>query len=133
MVENDYVMRIIHEAVRMLLRLLFHVDEEKDEELRFASVELEMNYKRFKLLASEGKINEAENLLWETLDGVNQENFQAAILFYDYINTFTEEQLEQAEFSREEISEGILEAAKLYGYDGMVQAILGAAEQDKCV
>ena len=47
-----------------------------------------------------------------------------AILFYDYLNTFSEEQLDAAGYSREEIDEGILTAAKLYGYEGMVGALL---------
>ena len=34
------------------------------------------------------------------------------------------EQLEQGDYSREEISQGLLAAAKQYGYDGMVGALL---------
>ena len=36
----------------------------------------------------------------------------------------TDEQLEQGDYSREEISQGLLAAAKQYGYDGMVGALL---------
>lgn len=124
MVKEDYIMRIIHEAVRTLLKLLFHIDEEKEDEIEFESLEAETRYRRLKLLADEGQINEAENELSEFLDGENREAFQMAIMFYDYINTFEDEKLERAGYSREEINEGILTAAKLYGYDGMVGALL---------
>lgn len=124
MVKEDYIMRIIHEAVRTLLKLLFHIDEEKEDEIEFESLEAETRYRRLKLLADEGQINEAENELSEFLDGENREAFQMAIMFYDYINTFEDEKLERAGYSREEINEGILTVAKLYGYDGMVGALL---------
>ena len=32
MVENDYIMRLTHEMVRTWLKLLFGIDEEKEEE-----------------------------------------------------------------------------------------------------
>ena len=117
-------MRIIHEAVRTLLKLLFNIDEEKEDEIEFEDTDLEKTYRRLKLLAGEGKINEAENLLSDFLDGSDREAFKMAILFYDYLNTFSEEQLDAAGYSREEIDEGILTAAKLYGYEGMVGALL---------
>lgn len=124
MIKEDYIMRIIHEAVRMLLKLLFQIEEEREEEITFASIEMETHYRRLRQLAGEGRINEAENRLFELLDGENQEAFQAALLFYDYLNTFSDEKLEQADYSREEIQEGVLEAAKCYGYDGMMAALL---------
>lgn len=124
MVKEDYIMRIIHEAVRTLLKLLFNIDEEKEDEIEFEDTDLEKTYRRLKLLAREGKINEAENLLSDFLDGSDREAFKMAFLFYDYLNTFSEEQLDAAGYSREEIDEGILMAAKLYGYEGMVGALL---------
>lgn len=124
MVREDYIMRLIHESVRTLLKLLFNIDEVKEEEIEFESMELETIYRKLKLLAVNGNINEAENQLSELLDGENQEIFKMAILFYDYINTFEDEKLERAGYSREEIDEGILMAARIYGYDGMVGALL---------
>lgn len=124
MIREDYVMRIIHEAVRMLLKLIFNIDEEKEEEIEFESLEHEKIYRELKLLANECRINEAENRLSDLLDGEDREAFKMAILFYDYINEFNEEKLDNAGYSREEITDGILSAAKLYGYDGMVGALL---------
>lgn len=124
MIKEDYIMRIIHEAVRTLLKLLFGIEEEKEEELAFSDAVMEEKYRRLCELAARGKINEAENQLWEQLDGTDQEDFKMAILFYEYLNNLTDEELEQADYSREEISQGLLAAAKQYGYDGMVGALL---------
>ena len=65
MVENDYYMRIIHEMVRMWLKLLFNIDELKEEEIIFEEKENEDLYRRLRLMAADGKVNEAENLLCE--------------------------------------------------------------------
>lgn len=124
MIREDYIMRIIHEAVRTLLKLLFGIEEKKEEEIAFSDAVMEEKYRRLCGLAAQGKINEAENQLWEQLDGTDQEDFKMAILFYEYLNNLTDEQLEQADYSREEISQGLLAAAKQYGYDGMVGALL---------
>lgn len=32
-IEQDYVIRLIHEVVRALLKLLFNIDESKEEEI----------------------------------------------------------------------------------------------------
>ncbi len=124
MIREDYIMRIIHEAVRTLLKLLFGIEEEKEEEIVFSDAVTAEKYKRLCQLARQGQINQAENQLWEQLDGADQEDFKMAILFYEYLNQMTDEQLEQGDYSREEISQGLLAAAKQYGYDGMVGALL---------
>ena len=124
MIREDYIMRIIHEAVRTLLKLLFGIEEEKEEEIVLSDAVTAEKYKRLCQLARQGQINQAENQLWEQLDGADQEDFKMAILFYEYLNQMTDEQLEQGDYSREEISQGLLAAAKPYGYDGMVGALL---------
>ena len=124
MVKEDYIVRIIHEAVRTLLKLIFGIDEAKQEEITFSSAEAGEKYLRLKRLAEEGSINQAENLLTDWMDGQDRDFFQMALLFYDYLGTFEEERLEEAGYSREEITDGILAAAKLYGYDGMAEALL---------
>lgn len=124
MVKEDYMMRIIHEAVRTLIKLIFGIDEEKPEEVEFESMDMEISYRKLKELADAGKINEAENQLSDLLDGLDREYFKMAILSYDHLNTFEEEELENAGYSREEINEGLLTAARIYGYDGMVGALL---------
>ncbi len=124
MVKEDYIMRLIHEAVRTLLKLLFGIEEQKKEEFEFADAKMEELYRRLKQMAHKGQINEAENLLSEVLDKEQKEGFALALFFYVELNDLEEEALEQAGFSREEIQEGILAAARLYGYDGMVSALL---------
>ena len=68
MVEKDYIMRIIHEMVRTVLKLIFHIEEGTEEELVFAEGANRDFYQQLCLLAEEGKINQAENMLYEKLE-----------------------------------------------------------------
>ena len=117
MVEKDYIMRLIHELIMMILRLIFH-QEVEDPVLAIKDETVKKQYLSYVALADQGQINEAENQIYEDRDTENQETLKAALLFYDYINAFSEEQLEQADFSREEIKDGIDQALQEFGYNG---------------
>lgn len=118
MFEQDYIMRLIHEMVRAVMKLLFRIDEDTEQQEN-AELETSEEYETLIRLADAGKINEAENMVYEQLDGINQEALKRALLFYEHLNQYTEEALAQAGFTREEIREGICHALKRYGYEGM--------------
>lgn len=124
--ENDYIMRIIHEMVRTLLKLLFNIDEEKTEPASLTEEAGTSGYGKLKKLAGEGRINEAENLLYDFLDEngtENRENLKTALLFYDFLNTFDSDYLESHDFSREEIRSGIENVLSMFGYTGLTDAL----------
>lgn len=130
MVEKDYIMRIIHEMVRTIIKLIFHKEEETAEELVFLEGINQDFYQRLCSMADEGKINEAENMLYENLeeegpqaeDGL--EKLRMALEFYDYLNTKDNDFLEEHDYSREEIRDGIKEVLKQYGYGGLAETLL---------
>lgn len=131
MVEKDYVMRIIHEMVRTILKLLFHIDEETEQELIFLDGDNRDFYQRLCQMADDGKLNEAENLLYENLEseaGVeedkNLENLKLALAFYDYLNTKSNDFLDDNDFSREEIRDGIKNVLNMYGYGGLADTLM---------
>ena len=64
--DKDYVMRMIHESIRMLIRLIFNRDIDKNEDMGI-SLETAELYRKLITMADAGEINEAENLL---LDGL---------------------------------------------------------------
>lgn len=128
MVEQDYIMRIIHEMVRTLLKLLFHIDDVKEQEMEFEDEGTQDTYKRLQKLADSGGINDAENLLYEVLESKELEHLKLALVFYDYLNTKSSDYLEECGYSREEIAEGMKQAVKLYGYDGLADTLLETPE-----
>lgn len=126
MVENDYVMRIIHEMVRTLIKLIFGIDEVKEEELEFEAQESGDLFRRLREMAKDGKINEAENLLSDVLDeqetgSLRLEYMKVALFFYDYLNGKSNEFLENCDYSREEIREGIRSTMIRYGYEELAE------------
>ena len=122
--EKDYIMRIIKEMVRVLFSLMLGK--------QYKSVELpeENKYEvsgkalaEFKRMVDEGFINEAENILLETMDETQKEEVLAAILFYQYIGEKETDFLKAHNYSKEEALEGIKRLAEKQGY-GQISALL---------
>ncbi len=120
MIENDYMMRIIHEMVRMWLKLLFNIDEVKEEEIIFEDLDSQQLYQKLRLMAEDGQINEAENLLYEHLQSQEQrrqlEDLKVSLFFYDYLNGKSSKFLHECGYSREEIQDGIRSVMRQHGY-----------------
>lgn len=113
-------MRQIHEIVRVILRLLTgRSDVEPDEALLQSEQERQM-LNRLTTMADAGEINAAEDLLYEALPlcGV-----RAALLFYLHLNQKSDAFLEANGFSREEIEEGIRDAAAKAGLGEITDAL----------
>lgn len=127
MFEQDYIMRMIHEMVRTVLKLLFNIDEEK-EDTGMMIDEVSDDYKGLNdelfRLADAGKINEAENMLYDRINVKDVETLKLALLFYNHINEYTSDFLEKADYSREEIKEGICSVLNQYGYGGMASLFI---------
>lgn len=127
MFKEDYIMRLIHEAVRAVLKLVFNIDTDKEEELVFAEKERETKYDGLLKLINEGKINEAENKLYEELDPEDTECYKMALMFYSYLNKKDIDFLEKHDFSKNEIVEGLNHVSDLYGYGSISSALLNAS------
>ena len=65
-------------------------------------------------LVGEGKINEAENLLFDSLDIKMPVFLAIALDFYARISLLSEKEIADADFSVEEIGEGITDTINLY-------------------
>ena len=123
MVEQDYVMRLIHEMIRTLIKLIFQADEEK-EEIQITDEAVKEKYESLLELADRGQINEAENLLFEDLDREDTQQLLAGLLFYRHINDFSDGALEQADYSREEIKDGVEMLLEKFGLNEMAEMVL---------
>ena len=105
--ENDIIMRQVRDMTRMLAKILFGKNtatyEYKEEDRHTATDSL---YARLIALVDAGKINEAENRLYEELERDEEGTFEVALGFYDYLNELPEEFLEEHDYSKEEVKEG---------------------------
>lgn len=114
--EKDYIMRLIHGIAQVLARLLLGKQMEQEGEIASAlSREAAKQDETLKKMIDAGNINEAEELLFDLLENEPWEEKQKAALalsFYDHVNEKEDAFLEKANFSREEIIEGLEDAMK---------------------
>ncbi|MBD5157032.1 MAG: hypothetical protein HDT13_05305 [Butyrivibrio sp.] len=123
MFEQDYMMRMIHEMVRMLIKLLSGKDTERYDQIEFKEEETRADYERLVRLADSGDICGAENELVENADVGNQDDLRKAVLFYSHLSGMSDEFLAEHNFSREEIAQGLRYMADMYGY-GEIMGLL---------
>jgi hypothetical protein len=66
-------------------------------------------------MLDEKNINGAEDLLFDMLDADNIEHLSIAIEFYSKVSSMTDDEIQNADFSREEIEYGLNEIKAIYG------------------
>lgn len=122
--EKDYIMRIIKEMVRVLFSLMLgkqyksvELPEENKYEVSGKALE------EFEKMVDDGFINEAENILLESIDYTKKQEILAAILFYQYISEKDNDFLATHNYSKEEALDGIKRLAERQGY-GQISSLL---------
>ena len=115
--EKDYIMRMIKEMVRVLFSLAFGK--------KYVSVELEKenkyevsgkNLKNFLNMIDLGQINEAENILLDSIDYTNKNEVMAVALFYQYLSEKDNQFLENNNYTKEEVLSGFKQFLMKSGY-----------------
>lgn len=128
MVEQDYVMRLIKEMVRTLLKLLFHIDLENPAEELFKETEKKNTLQNLLDLIDSGNINDAENQIYDMISDVtadpSKENLKIALMFYAHLNEKSNKFLEENDFSREEVKQGIQLVIDKYGLNSISDTFL---------
>lgn len=115
--EKDYIMRMIKEMVRVLFSLAFGK--------KYVSVELEKenkyevsgkNLKNFLNMIDLGQINEAENILLDSIDYTNKNEVMAVAPFYQYLSEKDNQFLENNNYTKEEVLSGFKQLLMKSGY-----------------
>ena len=119
--QKDYVMRIVHEWVRTLIKLIFNQDIDKDDDDGISLEVMEL-YRKLLSMIDDGKINEAENILVDGLETGGQAYFEMALLFYEKLSGKTEEFLAEHDYSQEEVGDGLKYVVDYYGYGSLMDA-----------
>ena len=119
--EKDYIMRMIKEMVRVLFSLMFGK--------KYVSVELEKenkyevsgkNLKDFLDMIDSGEINEAENILLDSIDYTDRNEVMAATLFYQYLSEKDSEFLKNNNYTKEEVMSGFKQLLMQSGYTDLL-------------
>lgn len=125
MLQDDYILRQIREMVRAVMKMLFQVDAPELTPEILEDQETRGTLEELLELMDAGKIDEAENRLYDLTSGDSDEkrrNLQAGLLFYYALNGKSDDFLEENNFSREEIMTGIQDLADRYGLSGIAEA-----------
>lgn len=119
--DQDYVMRIVHEWIRTLIRLIFNKDIDKGDD---ADIPLEVmeQFRKLRAMIDDGEINEAENILLEGLREGDRAYFEMSLLFYEKLGGKTDEFLAGHDYSREEVVDGLKYVVNYYGYTSLLEA-----------
>lgn len=113
MFENDYVMRMIHDMVRMIAKLFLNKDTvtyEFPEEANFTNTDY--LYQSILERLENGDINDAENMLYEKFEEGNERYMEMCLDFYARLNQLSDDYLEEHNYSRDEVEEGLKEIAR---------------------
>ena len=119
--EKDYIMRMIKEMVRVLFSLMFGK--------KYVSVELEKenkyevsgkNLKDFLDMIDSGEINEAENILLDSIDYTDRNEVMAAALFYQDLSEKDREFLKNNNYTKEEVLSGFKQLLMQSGYTDLL-------------
>ena len=124
MFEQDYIMRLINEMVRAILKMIFNIDTESPSAELLKDSEEEQTLDELINMVDAGLINEAENKLYDITEDKNKKDLEVAMLFYSYLNNQSDEYLEEHNFSREEVKTGLQGIIKRYGVDGFVDVLV---------
>ena len=110
--QDDYVMRTISDLVRAIARLAlgkndidYELPEDEDKYTPMDRV-----YRQLKDMADAGDIN--------GLDPQDIDRLEMALTFYMYLNQMKDDTLFEANYSREEIVDGINSVCAEYGISG---------------
>lgn len=107
MFEQDYIMRAIKDIAKMLAKIIFNKEAKSDvSELLETEAEQE-TLEKLRQMIDDGKINEAENLLFELAEESEKSGLPIALAFYSYLNEKDDKFLLENDYSRKEIMDGL--------------------------
>ena len=124
MFEQDYVMRLIKEMVRAILKLLFNIDTDSPSAELLEDAKEQQTLDELLDMVDNGYINEAENKIYEITEEGKKTDLEMALLFYSYLNDKSDEFLEAHNYGRDEIKAGLKDITVRYGVDGFAEMFL---------
>lgn len=113
--EEGYILKQIKAVAKAIAKILFNRDSydyvlPKDGKYN----QYDNLYLTIMGLADDNKFNEAEDLLFENVDGRNAVYMQIAFAFYEKLAGLSDEVLKANNFSKEEVEQGFIDVLKKY-------------------
>lgn len=113
--QKDWFLRQIETLIAKIAQAVFNKDTVKYEIEDVTNVsETDILYARLMQLLGELNICYAEDLLFENIEPDNKKYLLLALDFYSAVNSFTDEELREANFTRQEIDDGLYEILNVF-------------------
>ena len=113
--QDDWILRQIDIISRFVAHLVFNKDEVRYQpETSEMMSETDLIHLRLERLIREGKFGEAEDVLFDNIV-FSDKYIELAMDFYGRLNTLSDEELENGDFSRDEVYDGFTEILSLLG------------------
>lgn len=121
-------MRQIKEMIKVIRLILVGRNQPEEESNTIEHSQIEGLQKLAIRLADKGRINEAENLLFDKIDSSDIDQFYMLLAFYEHISDYPDEFLKNCDYRREEIVQGIADISNRYGVSKPVLELLMGEE-----
>lgn len=118
MLKDDYLMRQTDALATTIAHLVLRkTGTDYTPEGRAADAAADGLWFELNQLVKAGRLNEAEDLLYEKTDSEDLRYLEIAVDFYVHLNHLTDSELKMFAFSRDEIGEGLRDLAGQFGVD----------------
>ena len=116
-------MRMIHQVIWAMLKMLFSIDNEAPAQDWFRDEEEKALLRELIDMVDSGQIGKAEDVVFELSDAADRKDLKLILLFFSYLNDKSDEFLREDGFCREELQEDLRTILAKYGVDAMAQMI----------
>lgn len=116
MAYQDYLLRQIEDMAQMVAKILFWKTEEEIPlfDAQGDVLASGLLHRRLTALLSDGRVNDAENELFAAAQETpTAETLRVGLVFYQTLEGWSPARLQAADFTREEIAEGLAQLAAL--------------------
>lgn len=117
MFEQDYIMRQIRQILKVLVKILFNIDDESPSSALIQDMKTRETADDLLRKIDSGNISEAENELFKLTESGTMNNLLVGFVFYSYLNGKDDYYLEINDFSRDKVETGIKHLLSEYGLE----------------
>lgn len=113
--KQDWILKQIDMLIQFVARLVFHKDTAAykiNDESNLSQTDL--IHKKLTCLIKEEKFGDAEDFLFDNINESSIDYLEMSLDFYQRLNAITDTELEENDFSREEIEHGLRDILKKF-------------------
>ena len=117
MYKKDWLMDQIEGAINLIAKMFLHKNTTYYQVSTTNLSDSDLLYITLNNMIEKREINEAENLLFDEVTVLNESNLSIVVNFYSKLNHLSDQSLEEANYSRDEISQGLYDIMKRFGIE----------------